>query len=62
MTGLTGRYDFKLEFRPLEVDQGRGDFQTIVFAAAERLGFKLESRKGPVEVLVVEHAEHPTAN
>jgi uncharacterized protein (TIGR03435 family) len=31
-------------------------------AIQEQLGLKLESQKGPVEVLVVEHVEEPSAN
>jgi uncharacterized protein (TIGR03435 family) len=34
-----------------------------VFAAVqEQLGLKLESAKGPVEFLVIDHVERPTAN
>jgi uncharacterized protein (TIGR03435 family) len=63
LTGLTERYDFKLDFTPPEaVTPGSVDLPSLVFAAVERLGLKLESRKAPVEVLVVDHAEHPTAN
>jgi len=28
----------------------------------EQLGLKLESKKGPVEILVIEHAERPSEN
>jgi uncharacterized protein (TIGR03435 family) len=34
-----------------------------VFAAIEKLGLKLDSRKTPIETLVIEHVEkNPTAN
>jgi uncharacterized protein (TIGR03435 family) len=34
-----------------------------VFAAVqEQLGLKLESAKGPVEFLVIDHVSRPTAN
>jgi len=28
----------------------------------EQLGLRLESQKGPVEIIVVDHAEKPSAN
>jgi uncharacterized protein (TIGR03435 family) len=28
----------------------------------EQLGLKLESSKGPVEFLIIDHVEHPTVN
>jgi uncharacterized protein (TIGR03435 family) len=55
-TGLTGKYDIKLEWvRELEAATGSGP---SVFAAIQaQLGLKLEAGKGDVEVLVIEHAE-----
>ena len=61
-TGLTGTYDFKLSFVPDEL-QGSADDRPSIFTALEQqLGLKLESTKGSVDVLVVDHVEHPSEN
>jgi uncharacterized protein (TIGR03435 family) len=66
MTRLTGEYDLKLNWTP-ETALGRGadagvsmdaDTGPTLFAAVEQqLGLKLEVRKGPVEIIVIDHAE-----
>jgi uncharacterized protein (TIGR03435 family) len=74
-TELTGNYDFKLEFMP---DQGQGgpiavtggdghapaenSGVSIFTALQEQLGLKLESTKGPVEILVIERAAKASEN
>jgi uncharacterized protein (TIGR03435 family) len=77
MTGLTGRYDFTLEYsvdelrnlvRASGADASRipdlgGDPTISIFSSLEALGLKLEARKAPVEVIVIDRAEKtPTAN
>ena len=58
-TGLTGFYQFDLRYAdevsktPAETPAG----PSIFTAVQEQLGLKLESKKGPVDVLVIEHAE-----
>ena len=72
-TGLTGAYDVSLEFMPdfqarfnVAPDPGTpaaaGDAPSIFTAVQEQLGLKLESTRGPVDVIVVDHAEPPTPN
>jgi uncharacterized protein (TIGR03435 family) len=67
-TGLTGNYDFKLTWTPDEMSatpdsSASGDSGPSIFAAIEdQLGLKLVSAKGPVEVIVVDHIEKPSAN
>ena len=56
-TGLSGTYDFKLEFTP-DSDIG----PTLFAAMQEQLGLRLEGRKVPTEVLIVDRAEKPSAN
>jgi uncharacterized protein (TIGR03435 family) len=69
-TGLTGRYNFTLEWtderfrRPAngpdapEVET----FPDLFSALQNQLGLKLEVKNGPVEVLVIDHAEKATEN
>jgi len=70
-TGLTGLFDFHLEWNRLATDRllGRSvpddadDGGPSLFTAVqEQLGLKLERRKAPVEVLVVDQARKPSEN
>ncbi len=63
-TGITGDFDIDLKWRPDDAGPpAEGDSGVSLFTAVqEQLGLKLESAKGPVEVLVVDHAEQPLAN
>jgi uncharacterized protein (TIGR03435 family) len=58
-TGLTGFYQFDLKYAD-EVSKEPAENQvgpSIFTAVQEQLGLKLESKKGLVEVLVIDHAE-----
>jgi uncharacterized protein (TIGR03435 family) len=61
-TGLTERYNFQLSWTPeLAPCADSADNAPSIFTALqEQLGLKLESRRGPVDVLVVDRAERPT--
>ena len=67
-TGLTGRYDFDLDVGRYEdlFTPGPGrlvDMSAAVNKALQPLGLKLEQKRRPVEVLVIDHAEKtPTEN
>jgi uncharacterized protein (TIGR03435 family) len=56
-TGLKGVFDFTLGWSPDEAAAGDGAEPSLFTALQEQLGLRLERRKGPVEVLVVDHAE-----
>jgi uncharacterized protein (TIGR03435 family) len=64
-TGLTGRYDFVLEYRSL-VDPTEKRVQAIITArpeAVKHVGLKFEAVKAPLDVIVVDHIERaPTEN
>jgi len=69
MTGLKGGYDFKLTFAPesLQADANAAasdsnNAPSIFTAVQEQLGLRLDSTKGPVEVLVIDHVERPSEN
>jgi uncharacterized protein (TIGR03435 family) len=83
MTGVTGSYDFDLEFTqedymamlmrsaiaagvtlpPEALRMLSGSSGDSLLNALEKLGLKLENRKAPLEVLVIDHIEKaPTEN
>jgi bla regulator protein BlaR1 len=61
-TGLTGEFDVDIEIAPQStaagIDAGRGIFTAIT----EQLGLKLEPISAPLEFIVIESVERPTAN
>jgi uncharacterized protein (TIGR03435 family) len=76
MTGLTGKYDFTLEYSvdelknlvrssggdPSHIPDFGGD-QPSIFTSVESLGLKLEARKAPTDVIVIDSVQKtPTAN
>jgi len=71
-TGLTGRYDFDLEWAHDETQfggqlnrtaSGDGPVRPDLFAAMrDQLGLRLEATKGPVDVFVIDRAERPSEN
>ena len=61
-TGLAGRTNLTLKWTSDEAADQGGTVLSIFTAVQEQLGLKLIPSKGPVETLVVDHAEMPTAN
>ena len=58
-TGLTGNFDYTLRWS--DDDSAGADKGPDLFTALqEQLGLKLESAKGPVRTVVVDHIEPPT--
>jgi uncharacterized protein (TIGR03435 family) len=58
-TGLTGNYDFRFEYGD---DSTTGDAPALLTAFQDATGLKVNATKGPVEFLVVDHADKPSAN
>jgi uncharacterized protein (TIGR03435 family) len=77
-TGLTGRYDFSFKFStqntigfssptdpagaPPTTMMVNSEGPSLFKALQDNLGLKLESGKGPVPVIVIDHVEKPSAN
>jgi uncharacterized protein (TIGR03435 family) len=77
-TGLTGKYDLELNWTPdqgadpifkgADGSQQRADAApdssgpSIFTALQEQLGLRLQSSKGPVETIVIDHVEMPSEN
>jgi uncharacterized protein (TIGR03435 family) len=63
MTGLRGVFDFNLDYAPDDIATSDvGSAPSIFTAVQEQLGLRLDARKGPVEVVVIDHAERPSQN
>jgi uncharacterized protein (TIGR03435 family) len=74
-TGLSGIYDFAVRFsvgdsQPSDALGGGADLpsplppnrDSMPLAAIQALGFRVESGKGPVEVIFIDHIEKPSGN
>jgi uncharacterized protein (TIGR03435 family) len=72
-TGIEGNFDFSMDWsndnapgRPADASDDRSAAESVApslfTALREQLGLKLEASKGPVEVLVIGHAEKPSEN
>jgi uncharacterized protein (TIGR03435 family) len=61
-TGLGGAYDFRLRWAP-DLSGVEGDTMPSIFTAVqEQLGLKLQSSRGAVKTLMVDHVERPSEN
>jgi len=72
-TGLTGKYDITLKYTPdgsqfakmppqVEAAPADASRPSLFTALQEQLGLKLEVRKAPVEIFVIDRAEKPSEN
>jgi uncharacterized protein (TIGR03435 family) len=63
-TGITGRYDLKLEWTPEDLQPAAGSADSpvrpdvnVYTAVREQLGLQLEMKKTPIDVLVIDRAD-----
>jgi len=64
-TSISGNFDFELHWSQMTGTQGNGtdDSAPSLFTAVqEQMGLKLQPGKGPVWVIVMDHAEMPSEN
>ncbi len=66
-TNLTAKYDFKIEFADFKAsanpeDPTSDESGSIFTVLQQKLGLKLEATKAPVDTVVIDSAEKPSAN
>ena len=64
-TGLQGNYDIELTYLDERFQRQGADASggpALFTALQEQLGLKLESARGPVQILVIDSASEPTVN
>jgi uncharacterized protein (TIGR03435 family) len=69
-TGLNGAFDLSLDFDtaglpgyatpPGVIPPNTADKPSLYTALQEQSGLKLEAGRGPIDILIVDHVEHPT--
>jgi uncharacterized protein (TIGR03435 family) len=65
-TGVSGRFDIHLQWTPDQAPDGADSVASdasavsLFTALEEQLGLKVESSRGPVAVVVIDHVERPT--
>ena len=61
-TGLTGVYNYTLQFGRDWSAHDSESWPSIFTAVQEQIGLKIDSTKALVDVLVIDHAEQPSPN
>ena len=58
-TGLEGSFDFNFEYSS---DDQHPDVISSIITSIQGIGLKLQAAKGPLETIVIDHAEKASAN
>ena len=61
-TGLTGTYNFTLDWSIYSASAAAAGEATSIFDALRKIGLKLQPSTAAFQTIVVDHVEHPTAN
>jgi uncharacterized protein (TIGR03435 family) len=61
-TGLQGKYNFEFSFSQEVGADSQAEVPALATALQESLGLSLHRQKGPVETLVIDHVERPSAD
>lgn len=61
-TGLGGKYSYIVTYTPDDAPPADANAASLFTALRDQLGLRLQSAKGPVEILVIDHVEKPDAN
>jgi uncharacterized protein (TIGR03435 family) len=62
-TGLTGLYDFTLHWAFSTADTENGDnAASFREALKNQLGLELKPARAPIDILIVDHVDHPSEN
>lgn len=60
-TGLAGTFEINLRWTP-ESQEATADAPSLFTALPEQLGLRLEARRGPIRMLIVDAVDRPTAD
>jgi uncharacterized protein (TIGR03435 family) len=60
-TDLKGAFDFQYDYLSAD-EKSNEDFVASILTSVQGIGLKLKADKGPVETIVIDHVERPSAN
>jgi len=61
-TGLTGTYDFPINWSVYMNDPALPEDEGAIFDALKEVGLQLHPATGPIDTIVIDHVEKPTAD